>query len=210
MKKALVIGGGVAGPVVAMALRQVGMEAVVHEAYAVAAHGVGSGLALSTNGLSALQQLDAHKAVREVGYPLDRGVMHLGDGRLLGGDATGTPLSDGTTTVSLRRADLYAALTAQALDRGVRIEYGKRLVGVSHQRDQVTAEFADGTRASSTRSVARSGNDGLSSFSPLTARPPLARSRGLLPATSGSRCTRWPRRGGGPATAWCSSVTPRT
>ena len=34
MTRAIVVGGGVAGPVVAMALQRVGIEATVHEAHA--------------------------------------------------------------------------------------------------------------------------------------------------------------------------------
>ena len=41
-RTALVIGGGIAGPVAAMALRKAGIEATVYEAYQGTADGVGA------------------------------------------------------------------------------------------------------------------------------------------------------------------------
>ena len=53
-RSALVIGGGIAGPVAAMALRRAGIEASVYEAYPTPADGVGAGLSIASNGLAAL------------------------------------------------------------------------------------------------------------------------------------------------------------
>ena len=39
VRKALIIGSGIAGPVMAMALRKAGIEATVYEAYAATADG---------------------------------------------------------------------------------------------------------------------------------------------------------------------------
>ena len=46
---AMIIGGGVAGPVTAMALQRAGIEATVYEAYATVADGVGGMLGLAPN-----------------------------------------------------------------------------------------------------------------------------------------------------------------
>ena len=43
-RTALIIGGGIAGPVAAMALRKAGIEATVYEAYPPAAEGLGGSL----------------------------------------------------------------------------------------------------------------------------------------------------------------------
>ena len=45
MIKALIVGGGVAGPVAAMALRRAGFDAIVYEAHAQTSKDVGSYLA---------------------------------------------------------------------------------------------------------------------------------------------------------------------
>ena len=69
-RTALVIGGGIAGPVAAMALQKAGIEATVYEAYDSTADGVGGGLSIAPNGLNALAVLDADEPVRRIGTPM--------------------------------------------------------------------------------------------------------------------------------------------
>jgi 2-polyprenyl-6-methoxyphenol hydroxylase-like FAD-dependent oxidoreductase len=69
MRKALIIGGGVAGPVTAMALQRAGIDAVVYEAYPRTTEEVGSYLGLAANGLDALRAIDADKPVLAAGFP---------------------------------------------------------------------------------------------------------------------------------------------
>ncbi|WP_440089226.1 FAD-dependent oxidoreductase [Streptosporangium sp. LJ11] len=144
--KALIIGGGVAGPVAALALQKAGIDSTIYEARPLSAHGVGASMGLSTNGLAALRILNVHRAVADAGFPCPRGVMWLGDGRRLGEDVP-TPLSDGTTAVQILRADLYAVLHDHVTVKGVRTEYGRRLVEVGHRGQHVVARFADGGEA---------------------------------------------------------------
>jgi 2-polyprenyl-6-methoxyphenol hydroxylase-like FAD-dependent oxidoreductase len=63
-RTALVIGGGVAGPVTAMALQKAGIDATLYEAYPTSADGIGVTLTLAPNGLAALGILGADDAVR--------------------------------------------------------------------------------------------------------------------------------------------------
>src|ERR1700735_4938544 len=49
VRTALVIGGGIAGPVAATALLKAGVQATVYEAYPTLAEGIGGGLALAAN-----------------------------------------------------------------------------------------------------------------------------------------------------------------
>src|SRR5258708_39754101 len=67
---ALVIGGGIAGPVVATALLKAGIRATVHEAYPTLTEGIGGGLALAPNGLAALGLIGADVAVRPLPAPI--------------------------------------------------------------------------------------------------------------------------------------------
>lgn len=63
-------------------------------------------------------------------------------------------------TTSFRRAELFAALQAEAARRGIVTEYGKRLTGLGQDGEQVTARFADGTSATADILV---GADGIHS-----------------------------------------------
>jgi len=143
-KTALVIGGGIAGPATAMALRKAGIEATVYEAYPSTADGVGVTLAVAPNGIAALEVIGAAEAVRGVGQPMNRSIMADGRGRRL---AELPGLEGLPPSLGLWRDDLCRALHETAERQGVRIEYGKRLVRVHEEPGGVTAEFADGTTA---------------------------------------------------------------
>jgi len=147
-KKALVIGGGVAGPVAAMALRQTGIDSVVYEAYAGGADDAGAFLTFASNGLDALRAIDAHHLVLDEGFPTPRMTIQSGTGKHLGDVPNGRTLPDGTVCQTLKRADLYRALRDEAVRRGARLEYGKRLVDAETTSDGgVAARFEDGTEA---------------------------------------------------------------
>jgi FAD-dependent urate hydroxylase len=176
VRTAVVIGGGVAGPITALALRMAGIEATVHEAYEHSADGVGAALMIAPNGLNALRIVGADDAVRSVGIPTPRMVMRSGTGRRLGvsGDLPGLPTSQ---TVS--RPDLYRALCDVLTGQGVKIRYGKRLVGIDQTPTSVTARFADGSSATGDILV---GADGIRSTvrSLIDPAAPQPRYTGLL------------------------------
>jgi FAD-dependent urate hydroxylase len=147
-KKALIIGGGVAGPVTAMALQHAGMDSIVYEAYAGGADDAGAFLTFASNGLDALRAIDAHHLVLAEGFPTPRMEIQSGTGKRLGEVPLGGKLPDGTVSQTLKRADLYRALRDEAVRRGAHVEYGKRLVDAETTRDGVVvARFEDGTEA---------------------------------------------------------------
>jgi FAD-dependent urate hydroxylase len=145
MTTALIVGGGIAGPVTAMALQRAGIEAVVYEAHVPTTEEVGSYLTVATNGIDALRAIDADKVVLANGFPTPTNVLLSASGRRLGEASNGGRLADGTVSHTIRRARLYRALHEEAADRGLRIEYGRRLVDAQASPDRVTARFADGT-----------------------------------------------------------------
>lgn len=157
--KALIIGGGMAGPVTAMALKQAGIDATVYEAYDRSADGVGAFLTLAVNGMAALRELGLGDLVRGKGFDTPAMVAEM-DGRRLVEFSFGAPLPDGTHNQTITRADLYGVLRDEAVRRGVPIEYGKRLTGAESTRDGLVATFADGTTA---RGDLLIGADGLRS-----------------------------------------------
>src|SRR4029450_11859917 len=113
MTKALIAGGGVAGPVTAMALPRAGIEAVVFEAHVPRPGDAGSYLTVATNGLDALRAIDADKAVLANGFPTPTNVLWSGTGRRLGAVSNGGTLPDGTTPPTIRRGPPYPALHTQ-------------------------------------------------------------------------------------------------
>jgi len=157
VRTALVIGGGIAGPVTALALRKAGIDATVYESYATTADGIGGTLTVAPNGLDALQIIGADKAVTAIGLPMTHTVMTDGGGRLIG-EFDG--LQGLQPSRALWRPDLYRAIHDYATAQGVGIEHGKRLVSVTETATEVTANFADGTSATGDLLV---GADGIHS-----------------------------------------------
>ncbi|MEX5716912.1 FAD-dependent oxidoreductase [Geodermatophilus maliterrae] len=152
--RALVVGGGVAGPVTAMALQKAGIDVTVHEAHPAPAGDVGAWLGVQVNGLDALRAVDAEQPVRDAGFPTPVIEFRNGSGRVLGTLPTGR---DGADGVSLRRSDLYRVLGAEALRRGIDVRHGSRLVAARTGPDGVRASFADGTTESADLLVGADG-----------------------------------------------------
>src|SRR4029077_15035328 len=93
VRTALVIGGGIAGPVVAAALLKAGIQAAFDGASPPLAEGIGGGLALAPNGLAALGLIGADDAVRALATPITGTVMAVGgDNRRLPRPADPAPL----------------------------------------------------------------------------------------------------------------------
>jgi 2-polyprenyl-6-methoxyphenol hydroxylase-like FAD-dependent oxidoreductase len=147
IRTALVIGGGIAGPVAAMALRQAGIQATAYEAHPRGAEGIGVFLTLASNGIDALRTIDADKPALAAGFPTPGITLRSTTGKSLGTARTGLPLADGTTSHTLKRADLYKAIHDEATSRGVVVEHGKRLLRVEQTDTGVRALFADGSDA---------------------------------------------------------------
>jgi 2-polyprenyl-6-methoxyphenol hydroxylase-like FAD-dependent oxidoreductase len=142
VRTALVIGGGIAGPVAAMALQKVGIEPTVHEAYPSPATTVGGQIAIAPNGVAALATIGAQDTVLDRANPLSSQVMSVGGRRIrLPGLPDLPPLQ------MVHRRDLHVALHDAAVARGIGFAYGTRLVGAETTTDGVVATFEDGSTA---------------------------------------------------------------
>ncbi|MBL1078129.1 FAD-dependent monooxygenase [Nocardia sp. 2] len=142
VSRALIIGGGISGPVAATALHKAGIDARVYEAYPGPAYGIGSALALAPNGMAALEIVGAANAVREIAAPVSRSSASIGAKTIPMPQLTGVePLQ------VVERPDLHRVLHDTAVAAGVPFEYNRRLVDVEEHAGGVTAHFADGSTA---------------------------------------------------------------
>ena len=81
--KALIVGGGVAGTVTAMALQQVGIEATIFESHPPSDGELGSYFTVTANGLEGLAAIGARELATAAGFPTRRNVMWNEAGRRL-------------------------------------------------------------------------------------------------------------------------------
>lgn len=157
----LIAGGGIAGSVAAMALQRAEIEATIFESHPHTEVEVGSYFTISPNGLDALEAVGVLELVKGAGIPTRRNVLWDASGRPLGAPGLGAPLPDGTVAQTLKRARLTRLLQDEAVRRGIRIEFGRRLVSSSADASGiVTAVFEDGSEASGDLLV---GADGIQS-----------------------------------------------
>lgn len=147
MTRALVIGAGVAGPVLAIALKRVGIEVCMYEREPTSIRRGGSWLTFQANGMDALRAVGLDSSVESLGFDLETIRFVNGRGRNLGQMPLAAPRADGQLSQMMRRDDLYRALADLATDHGVEVSHGKQLVDAASNSDGVRAYFADGSSA---------------------------------------------------------------
>ena len=138
--RALVVGGGVAGPATALALHRAGFDVEVLERRPDDPGDAGSVLTLAPNGVDALAALGVLDRVRADAVPSRRNAMYGATGRLLGTVTLGSPLADGTPALTLRRSRLASVLSAAARETGARTRYGARVRAVDVAAGTVTLD----------------------------------------------------------------------
>ncbi len=143
--RVLVIGGGVAGPAVALAAANLGMDVTVLERRAVSDPHEGSWITVAPNGLDALDALGVLDRVRSVGHPSRLNRMFGATGRHLGDVALGTPLDDGSVALTMKRSALAVELVDAARAVGAQVRLGARVVTTADDGNEVVATLEDGT-----------------------------------------------------------------
>lgn len=169
MSQALIIGGGIGGPVLAAALKRTPIEPVVYEAHQGPGDHLGAFLTLAPNGLAALRTVGMLDQVRDVAaFPTTNIEFVNGAGRRLGLLGGEKHLPPELRSVTINRGALQRTLADAAAEQGVRFAYGKRFVDYTETAEGITANFTDQSTASGTVLI---GADGIHSTVRYTALP---------------------------------------
>ncbi len=147
IRRVVIVGAGIGGPVLGIALCRLGVEVVLAERRDAPALAEGAFLGVAPNGMNVLAELGVADAVLARGFPCHAFAFSNRKGETIGsidrrrdGEDFGWPLT------MIRRADLHVVLAEEAARRGVDLRFGKRLVDVDRSRpDVVVARFADGS-----------------------------------------------------------------
>ncbi|MDF2746843.1 MAG: FAD-dependent pyridine nucleotide-disulfide oxidoreductase, partial [Propionibacteriaceae bacterium] len=155
--KALVVGGGIAGPAAALAMAKAGIEPLVLERRPVVDPEAGSWFTVAPNGLDALQAIDALEAAQEGGVPSRANVMYGATGRRLGKVSLGRPLENGLVGLTMKRSWLAARLEREAERRDIVVRRGAEVAHVTDAGDHVAATLTDGNVLTAELLVAADG-----------------------------------------------------
>lgn len=155
----LIIGGGIAGPAIALFLKKAGFQPVVFEAYERVSD-IGGGLQIAPNGMRVLSQLGLAESLRASGVESNEFCFEDEAGKVLACFPNGPSSSYGLPAIFISRSVLHAAVLQELERQDIPIHYAKRLQGVSSGGSCVTAEFSDGSLAEGSILV---GADGIHS-----------------------------------------------
>lgn len=145
--KALVIGGGIAGPVTAIFLKKAGFDAEVFEAWPYST-GIGGGLQIAPNGMHVLAEIGLAGEMIRRGSVAESFDFHSQSGVRIGSINHNMKQRFGQPAVNMCRATLNEALINKAWCENVELRFEKRLVTIEDRADKpVVAHFADGSTA---------------------------------------------------------------
>ena len=146
-RKALVIGGGIAGPVAAIFPKKAGIAAEVFEAR-LCSTGIGGGLQIGPNGMHVLAEIGLADEMIARGSIAESFDFCSQSGARLGSINRSMKERFGQPAVNMRRATLNEAIVNRAWCDNVELVFEKRLVAIEDRGHQpITAHFADGTSA---------------------------------------------------------------
>ena len=146
-RKALIIGGGIAGPVAAIFLKRAGYDVEIYEGRPHSS-GIGGGLQIAPNGMHVMAELGLADELIRQGSIAESFDFYSQGGRKLGSINRDMEKRFGQPAVNLRRATLQEILFNKAWCSNAELYFEKRLVKIIDRPDQpIVAYFADGTTA---------------------------------------------------------------
>ncbi|KZO93488.1 FAD/NAD(P)-binding domain-containing protein [Calocera viscosa TUFC12733] len=148
-KKVLIIGAGVAGPLLALVLQHKGFEPVIYERHKENPPG-GLAMQLSGQSLKVLNLLGLAEGALALALPLEH-AKHRSEltGRVFLDAPAGAGIraATGWPLCTVIRATYGAYLLDAVKQRGIELHWGKKFVGLREEGEKVIAEFVDGSEA---------------------------------------------------------------
>lgn len=142
-KTIAIIGGGIAGPALALFLKREGINAVIYEGRFPNDHS-GGGLGLAMNGMRVMDQLGLADKIRAAGSTYSGFRFFNQHGKLL------TDIEDQKTDqlktlgVCLPRQSVHEVLVDELHQENIQIHFGKKLKSLDLQSNNTTCVFEDG------------------------------------------------------------------
>ncbi len=141
----LIVGGGITGSVLALALARRGVRADLAE-ISPQWHGVGHGITVQGNLLAALDKVGVLDEVLSRGVPFNQLRMRQADGTLIA--EVPTPRTGGESlpaTMGALRSDLQSILCDHVYAAGVNVRLGLSVRAIAQDSQRAYVEFTDGS-----------------------------------------------------------------
>jgi len=141
----LIVGGGITGSVLALALSRRGVRADLAE-ISPQWHGVGHGITVQGNLLAALDKVGVLDEVLSRGVPFNQLRMRQADGTLIA--EVPTPRTGGESlpaTMGALRSDLQSVLCDHVYAAGVNVRLGLSIRAIAQDSQRAYVEFTDGS-----------------------------------------------------------------
>ena len=146
-KKVIIIGGGIAGCVLALALDKIGMKSEIFEARKIPEDNVGLYHYLSSNAMNVYKVLGLYDKLKDSGYVCN-GVIHYNEkGKRIASIDESNSLKDyGANSIMIKREFLTRILREEVISKQIPMNLGKKLDDIKNMgNSNVVAHFEDGT-----------------------------------------------------------------
>lgn len=144
-KKVIIIGAGVAGPILALQLKKIGFQSEIFESRSANNINEGVFLGITPNGLNVLKEFIDLEKLKEDYTPGSIKFFNARGKKIAELDTAYQKQQYGVEALQIKRANLNTYVRAAAAEAGIKTEYNKKFVRYNESDNHVTAYFADGT-----------------------------------------------------------------
>jgi 2-polyprenyl-6-methoxyphenol hydroxylase-like FAD-dependent oxidoreductase len=143
--RVLVVGGGITGGVLSLALAQRGVDVVLVDLRGELG-GVGHGITLQGNALKAFKAVGIWERLAEKGFAFDKLRLRTVDGHVMA-EIPAPPMggSDLPPTMGAVRGDIADILADEVVKAGVDVRLGTTVTAIEDHGDSVTATLSEGS-----------------------------------------------------------------
>ncbi|HEY6741364.1 MAG TPA: FAD-dependent monooxygenase [Lapillicoccus sp.] len=145
VRRVLVVGGGITGGVLSLALAQRGVDVVLVDLRGELG-GVGHGITLQGNALKAFKAVGIWERLAEKGFAFDKLRLRTVDGHVMA-EIPAPPMGgqDLPPTMGAVRGDIADILADEVVKAGVDVRLGTTVTAIEDHGDSVTATLSDGS-----------------------------------------------------------------